>query len=63
MTQLTERLDRFEDRLHSMERELAELRRLARTEAETRTRRKPARAPEPPIWEMFEPDGGAHLID
>ena len=33
MTQLTERLDRFEDRLHSMERELAELRRLARTEA------------------------------
>ena len=55
MTQLTERLDRFEDRLRSMESELAELRRLARAEAQTGTTPAPAREPEPPIWEMFEP--------
>ena len=55
MTQLTERLDRFEDRLHSMESELAELRRLARTEVQTSTTPAPARVSEPPIWEMFEP--------
>ena len=56
MTQLTERLDRFEDRLRSMETELFELRRLARAEAQHRSATPaPAREPEPPIWEMFEP--------
>ena len=56
MTQLTERLDRFEDRLRSMETELAELRRLARAEGRTSTTPAPIRAPEPPIWEVFEPE-------
>ena len=45
MTQLTVRLDRFEDRLRSMESELAELRRLARAEGQTRATPAPAASP------------------
>jgi hypothetical protein len=48
MTQLTERLDRFESRLHSMESELRELRRLA-------TEEERAPEPEPPLWEVLKP--------
>ena len=55
MTQLTERLDRFEDRLRSMETELTELRRLTRAEEQASTTPALAREPEPPLWEMFEP--------
>jgi hypothetical protein len=63
MTQLTERLDRFEGRLRSMETKLTELRRLARAEEQTSTTPAPARKPEQPLWEMFEPApaaGGGH---
>jgi uncharacterized membrane protein len=46
MSQLTERLDRFESRLHSMESELRELRRLASAEER-------APEPEPALWEVL----------
>jgi uncharacterized membrane protein len=49
MTELMDRLNRFEHRLRSMETELYELRRLARQD-ET-----PATDPEPPIWETLAP--------
>jgi len=49
MTQLTERLDRFESRLHSMESELRELRRLANEEER-------APEPEPPLWKVIAPE-------
>jgi uncharacterized membrane protein len=49
MTQLTERLDRFESRLHSMESELRALRRLANEEER-------APEPEPPLWKVIAPD-------
>jgi uncharacterized membrane protein len=56
MTQLTERLDRFDNRLRSMETELVELRRLAHAEAQAAPATPaPARAPEPPLWAMLEP--------
>ena len=48
MSQLTERIDRFESRLHSMEAELRELRRLAAREGRDVE-------PEPPLWEMLAP--------
>ncbi len=50
MTQLTERLDRFEHSLRSMETELVELRRLARREE------APAREPEAPLWDLIAPE-------
>lgn len=49
MTQLTERLDRFESRLHGMESELRELRRLA-------AREERDVAPEPPLREVLSPE-------
>src|SRR4051812_10235663 len=47
MTEMTERLDRFEGRLRTMEDELRALRRLAAEEEH---------APEPPLWELLEPE-------
>ena len=55
MTQLTERLDRFEDRLRSMEAELASSAASPARKPSRAPTPAPAREPEPPIWEMFEP--------
>jgi hypothetical protein len=46
MTELTDRIERFEKRLRWMEEELYELRRIARTEAQTKE----------PLWAVIAPE-------